>query len=284
MSETRRPGAGAGARLAFAIAIVAVISPAAPGHPAAFAAPAPSAVAAVAARVAATPEPDPRALLRAADAPRRVIDEGVIRIRATVEEPGTEPVVSEIEVLVRGEDQVLCIFRGGPLAGRRILSVGDKVWLLFPGTARPVPVSASQRLVGGASIADVARLRFAAGFDATLRPETEKTEETDGVPCLVLDLAARDRKVPYASGVLWVGAADRLPRRALFRLRSGRDAKDVRFERYERTARGSELRRERIVHLLPNEQGLTTTLDYLGAEARSIDPALFTPAHAGDPV
>jgi outer membrane lipoprotein-sorting protein len=224
---------------------------------------------------------DPEALLRAADAPRRVIEEGAIRIRATVAEPGAEPVVSEIEVLVRGGDQSLCLFRSGPFAGRRILSAGEKVWLLFPGTARPVPVSASQRLVGGASIADVARLRFAADFEATLRPEREDAE---GVPCLVLDLRARHRKVPYASGVLWIGAADRLPRRVLFRLRSGLDAKEVRFERYEHTARGSELRREAIRHLLPNERGLTTTLEYLGAEARSIDPALFTPEHANDPV
>lgn len=224
---------------------------------------------------------DPEALLRAADAPRRVIDEGAIRIRATVAEPGTEPVVSEIEVLVRGEDQSLALFRSGPFAGRRILSVGEKVWLLFPGTARPVPVSASQRLVGGASIADVARLRFAADFDATLRPERE---DAGGIPCLVLDLQARHRKVPYASGVLWIGAADRLPRRVVFRLRSGLDAKEVRFERYERTARGSELRREEIHHLLPNERGLKTTLEYLGAEARPIDPALFTPAHANGPV
>ncbi|HZN04873.1 MAG TPA: outer membrane lipoprotein-sorting protein [Candidatus Polarisedimenticolia bacterium] len=229
----------------------------------------------------AAADPAPEALLRAADAPRRVIDEGAIRIRATVAGPGAAPVVSDLEVLVRGVDQVLCIFRAGPFAGRRILSLRDKVWLIFPGTSRPVPVSASQRLVGGASIADVARLRFAADFDATLRPERE---DSDGVPCLVLDLKARDRKVPYASGVLWSGAADRLPRRALFRLRSGLDAKEVRFERYERTARGLELRREEIVHLLPNERGLTTTLDYLGAEARPIDPALFTPDHAHDPV
>ena len=230
----------------------------------------------------AAPAPaDPEALLKSADAPRRVIEEGAIRIRATVAEPGTEPVVSDLEVLVRGADESLCLFRSGPFAGRRILSVGDKVWLLFPGTARPVPVSAGQRLVGGASIADVARLRFADDFEATIRPDRE---EAGGVPCHVLDLRARHRKVPYASGVLWIGAADRLPRRVVFRLRSGLDAKEVRFERYERTARGSELRREEILHLLPNERGLRTTLDYLGAESRRVDPALFTPDHANDPI
>jgi hypothetical protein len=208
-----------------------------------------------------------RDLLKAADAPRRLITEGAIQVRATVEEPGTEPVVSELEVLVKGEEQSLCLFRGGPFAGRRILVNGTKVWLVFPGTQRPVAVSPSQRLVGGS-------------FDATLRP----AQETDafGVRCLVLDLKARDRSVPYASGTLWIGAADRLPRRVLFRLRSGMDAKDVRFAAYEKTKRGMALRREEILHLLPNEKGWRTVLEYLGEEARPIDPALFTPEHARD--
>jgi len=223
-----------------------------------------------------------QALLKAADAPRRLISEGSIRVRATVEEPGTAPVVSELEVLVKGEEQSLCLFRGGPFAGRRILANGSKVWLIFPDTARPIAVSPSQRLVGGASIADVARLRFEGSFDASLRPG----EETDasGTRLRILDLKARDRSVPYASGTLWIGADDRLPRRALFRLRSGIDAKEVRFASYEKTKRGPALRREEIVHLLPNEKGWRTVLEYLGEEARPIDPALFTPEHARDAV
>lgn len=233
------------------------------------------------AAVRARAEADAQALLRAADAPRRLIDEGSIRVRATVAEPGTEPVVSLLEVLVKGEDQSLCLFRDGPFAGRRILAKGNKVWILFPGTARPVAVSASQRLIGGASIADVARLRFQDAFAATLRPGEEND---DGVRCLVLDLKARDRSVPYATGTLWIGAVDRLPRRALFRLRSGLDAKEVRFAAYGKSKRGPALRREEIVHLLPNEKGWRTTLEYLGEEAKSLDPALFTPEHANDPV
>src|SRR6185503_3059 len=188
---------------------------------------------------------DAQELLKAADAPRRLIEEGSIRVRATVAEPGTEPVVSVLEVLVKGEDQSLCLFREGPFAGRRILAKGNKVWILFPGTARPVAVSPSQRLIGGASIADVARLRFQYAFEATLRPGEQTVE---GARTLVLDLKARDRKVPYATGTLWIGADDRLPRRAIFRLRSGLEAKEVRFAAYGKTRRGPALRREEIVH------------------------------------
>ncbi|HUD72027.1 MAG TPA: hypothetical protein VMQ62_08700, partial [Dongiaceae bacterium] len=109
--------------------------------------------------------PSPEALLRAADAARHPIEEGVLSIRATVtgREPGP-PAVSDVEVYVRGAADTLAVFRSGPLAGRRILDAGGKTWLIVPGAKRPIPVSAAQRLMGGASIGDLARLRFADDF------------------------------------------------------------------------------------------------------------------------
>lgn len=225
----------------------------------------------------AAPADQAMALLRAADAPRRLISEGSIRLRVTVRDPEAEPVASEMEVLVQGEDRALCLFHGGPLAGRRILAVGDKAWLLVPGTAHPIPVSAGQRLVGGASIADVARLGFASSFDATLRPDPDRI---DGRPCSVLDLVARSRKAPYASGVLWVGRDDGLPRRALLRLKSGKDAKEMRFDSFGRERGHPALRRLTIIHLLPSEKDWRTTIEYLSSTNRRLDPAWFTPEHA----
>src|SRR6185369_2643635 len=105
----------------------------------------------------------------------------------------------------------LAVFRSGPLAGRRILDAGGRTWLIVPGAKRPIPVSASQRLMGGASIGDLARLRFADDFTAAARPEQEPIES---VPCRVLDLVARRAGAPYGGGALWVGAADSLPRLA----------------------------------------------------------------------
>jgi hypothetical protein len=225
----------------------------------------------------AAPADQAMTLLRAADAPRRLISEGSIRLRVTVRDPAASPVVSEMDVLVQGEDRALCLFSSGPLAGRRILAVGDKAWLLVPGAQHAVPVSAGQRLVGGASIADVARLGFASSFDATLRPDTEAI---DGRPCFVLDLLARRRQNPYASGVLWVGRDDRLPRRAVLRLKSGKEAKELLFDHFGHERGHPALRAMTIVHLLPSEKGWRTTIDYLSSESRRLDPAWFTPEHA----
>lgn len=223
--------------------------------------------------------PSAEELLRAADAARHPVEEGSIRIRASVETPGEAPVVSGLEVLVKGEDRALCVFREGPLAGRKILIVADRVWLLIPGTSRPIPVSANQRLLGGASIADVARLRLAAEFDASARPQEEAVDET---LCRVLDLKAKIRKASYAGGTLWVGREDGLPRQARFTLPSGKDAKLVRFTRYRRAAGRTVLERMEILHLLESERGMRTTLDFVDYETRTLEPRVFDPAGARD--
>lgn len=239
-----------------------------------------AALAMTAARAAAAEgAPTPDDLLKAADRALHPIEEGAIRIRSTVAKPGEEAVVSDLEVLVRGEDHALCIFRSGPLAGRRILVAGDRVWLLVPGTTRPVPVSASQRLLGGASIGDVARLHFAAEFTAVPRAAGETV---DGSPCRVLDLTARAPGAPYAGGTLWVDPRDGRPRRAIFRLPSGKDAKEVRYTEYAVEDGRPILARLEIDHRLPSERGMTTTLEFIGHETRTLDPGTFDPGRARD--
>lgn len=218
-----------------------------------------------------------RALLEAADAPRRFVSEGVLRLRATVEEPDKPPAVSEVEVFVREPDRALCVFRAGPLAGRRILIVEDRVWLLMPGTERAIPMGRDHRLFGGSAIADIARLRFAEDFQATPRPEMETVA---GKPYEVLDLRARRRKAAYGSGTLLIGVSDRLPWRARLDLPSGRLAKEIRFTDYRRTDGRPLLARMEVDHLLPSEKGMRTVLEFTDHEARTLPPDLFEPEAA----
>jgi outer membrane lipoprotein-sorting protein len=234
----------------------------------------------VAAIGGAAREPDRAAIgpaLRAVDAALHPIREGVIRVRSTVTRAGAEPAVSVVDVYVKGPDRVLCVFREGPLAARRILTVGDRTWLVVPGSERAIPVSANQRLLGGASIADVARLHFESEFDGEPRPDDE---QVGGDGCRVLDLRARSRKSPYATAVLWIGREDGLPRKALLSLASGRTAKEVLFTAYRRLPPGPALERMRILHRLPSEHGMETDLELVDFESRSLGADLFTPAGA----
>ncbi len=220
---------------------------------------------------------DVQALLVAADAPRHTIEEGVLGVRVLVLEKGKPPSVQDLDVYVRGSDRALCVFRGGLQEGRKILSVGPRVWLLVPGTKNPVPVSASQRLLGGASVADLARLSLAEAFDGVLR---EGEETLDGLPCRVLDLRARSAKAQYASGTLWLGKEDTLARRLLLSLPSGKHAKEIRFLEYGREAGRTVLRRMEIAHLLRGERGARTVLEFLRRERKPLDDSLFDPLRA----
>jgi hypothetical protein len=216
------------------------------------------------------------ALLSQADAPRHALAEGVIRVRTTVADE-RESSRTALDVYVREPAEVLCVFRDGPLAGRRILVVSDRVWLYVPGTRHPVRISPNQRLLGGASIADVARLRFADEFVVT---SVGDDEVVDGLPCRTLALAGRSRRSAYASGTLWLARADGLPRRAVLVLPSGKPAKDLHFTDYAVENGKTVLRRLEVHHLLAAERGTTTTIELLSYEPRALAPELFDPQKA----
>ena len=229
---------------------------------------------------AESPAASAEALLQFVDDTLHGLDQGIIHIRATVEREG-EVTVSELDVYVRPTNDALCVFREGPLAGRMILSVGDRVWLFVPDTTHPIRITASQRLLGGASVADVARLRFADDFAPELLKERK---EIDGVPCRALALEARTPRAPYGSGTLWLGVADALPRRATLALPSGKPAKELRFTAYEKERGVMVLRRMEIEHLLAAEAGMRTTLELLSYESRQLDEQLFDPKRAREAV
>src|SRR5512135_59209 len=101
---------------------------------------------------------------------------------------------ADFDVYTKGRDRGLIVFRGGSNSGRKVLTEGPRMWLIVPGASRPIPVSPNQRLLGGASMGDVASLRFAEDFTAVLRPEPETV---GGKTCRVLDLAAKSPGAPY---------------------------------------------------------------------------------------
>ena len=219
----------------------------------------------IAASVAAAVPADPAALLARADAPHDRFLEGIIHLRVVVNERGKKPLENLLELFVRGTDASLCVFREGKQTGRKILTVGDKVWLIVPGASRPVPVSKSQRLMGAASFGDIARLRFADEYEGTLRP---------GDGDFVLDLTAKRKGAAYPAAVLWIGRADGLARRLRLSLASKKEAKEVTFTGYGDDRR---LHTMEIRDLLAAGGENVTSLVFESYEPKALDPAIFTP-------
>ncbi len=213
--------------------------------------------------------------LRAVDDARNAFGEAVISARATTIEDGKEQGGANFDIYVKGRDRALIVFRGGKNDGRKALTVGDKMWLLVPGAENPVPITANQRLMGGASFADVARIRFAEDFRAELRPGTETVGDR---VCRVLNLTAVSPRAPYPRVTLWLDAeGEKLPRKLLFSLPSGKDAREVLFTKFRKIQGKTAVSEMEIRDLLGAQSRSVTRLEYLEIRPAKIDDSIFTP-------
>ncbi len=225
---------------------------------------------------ASTRPPTVDSLLNAAETVRPV-EEGRMRLRVQTLIHGREKPETELDVYVDRDGDWLAVFRSGKQRGRKVLRSSGRLWLLVPGARNPVPVTGQQRMAGTAFLSEVADLRIAREYSATVRKDIESIA---GIPCYVLDLSAVRREVPFPSGVLWVGAQDSLPRRLLLRVVSGREARMVAFARYDRILGRDVVQRLEIRDLLRRGGPEVTVVEVLEAEPRELSPALFTPEGA----
>jgi Outer membrane lipoprotein-sorting protein len=211
------------------------------------------------------------------DAARNAFEEAVITARATQIEGGKVTGTADFDVYVKGRERGLIVFRGGKNSGRKILTSGDKMWLIVPGATNAVPITPNQRLVGGASVGDVARLRLAEDYDAVVRPGTEAV---NGKTCRVVDLTAKSPRAAFPRVVLWYDEADRLPVRLLFSLPSGKPAKEVTFTKFTKAFGKTVVAEMEVRDLLARDANTITRLEYRDVRPARLDDKIFTPEGA----
>lgn len=215
--------------------------------------------------------------LEAIDATRNAFEEAVISARATQLVHGAAQGSADFDIYTKGRDRGLIVFRGGKNNGRKILTSGQRMWLLVPGALNPLPITPNQRLLGGASMGDVARLRFAEDFRATARPGTESV---GGRECRVLDLQAKSAKAAYPRAVLWYDETARVPAKVAFFLPSGKEAKEVTFTKF-RTEHGKTIVSEmEIRDRLARDADTVTRLEYRDYKPAKLSDGIFTPEGA----
>ncbi len=165
-----------------------------------------------------TPE-DVQKWLKDVDSARSAFGEAKLRARASQFEDGRQLGTADFDIYVKGRERALIVFRGGKNDGRKALTVGPKMWLIVPGAEHPVPITQNQRIMGGASFADVASIRFAEDFEPALRPGTDKVGDR---VCRVIDLTAKAPTAIYPRATLWLDAeGERLPAKARLLLHVG---------------------------------------------------------------
>ncbi len=219
-------------------------------------------------------EPDSAGLLAAVDAPRQTFLHSSVRVRATTEQPEQAPLTGEFDLHLGSEDQQLVVFRDKRNQGRKFLIVGDKAWLIVPGSKNAIAVTPNQRMLGAMSYSDIARVRLATDYRGELRPGTEPCGEP-AQPCRVMDITAQVKTAPYASGVLWIDD-DGLLRKAVYALASGKPAKEITYRYAERDGR-IEPSGVTLIDLLFPEQTARTTIEYLERRPAEHPPGTFDP-------
>ncbi len=168
---------------------------------------------------------DVQTLLKDADAYR--LNSDALRVETTVElfKSGTLDKERRYSVYLKPGRRSLVVMRSPAEVGQKLLMLGDDFWLVMPQSQRPIRITPVQKLLGDASAGDIATMTWHEDYDGRITGKTV----VDGVPCLDLDLTARNRGVSYQRIELRIAEKDHRPVQADLYVASDKLAKKAAF-------------------------------------------------------
>ncbi len=113
--------------------------------------------------------------------------------------------------------------------GKRILMVGENLWIYIPNTRMPIRISAQQKVSAGVANADVARVVFSLDYNA----DKLTKESVDNQQQYHLSLTAKTKAAAYQRIELWTATNDLRPLKADFYTRTGRKLKTIFYKKYQ---------------------------------------------------
>lgn len=145
-----------------------------------------------------------------------------VHTRIEVFEQGEMTQSSELEVYVGDNRQSLAVYKSDREAGQKVLMLDDKFWLFLPNSKRAMRITAMQKMMGEASVGDVASLTWSEDYRVVARTPVNND--------LILSLEAARKGLSYQRVELIVSADSYHPKSADFFLKSGKLAKQASFE------------------------------------------------------
>ncbi len=144
-----------------------------------------------------------------------------VSTRIEVFEQGILQRQSTMDVYVGTQQRSLAVYRSEREAGQKVLMVDDNFWLFLPSSKRAMRITAMQKMLGEASVGDVASLDWSQ--DYTIVAQRLVNDQ------LELALKAARKGLSYAKITLWVRADNNHPLHADLYLKSGKLAKQAEF-------------------------------------------------------
>jgi hypothetical protein len=175
-------------------------------------------------------------------------------------------------VFAQRKHQSLVLMQSPAEKGQKVLMLGDDFWLLMPGSQRPLRITPMQRLLGDASIGDIATMSWAEDYTGTVAGEERCGEPAQD--CVHLSLQASRKGVTYQRIELWLGKTLHEPMKADLYVQSDKLAKQARFVMDKATAPTA------VTEMLLRDQ-LTnkkeTQVRYLGRKEHTVPDAWMNP-------
>ncbi|MCL1073832.1 outer membrane lipoprotein-sorting protein [Shewanella dokdonensis] len=218
-------------------------------------------------------EIDANAMLMAADHYR--LDSEQARVVTEVSEYEQQQLINQrrYHVYLDGNNS-LVMFKSVAELGQKMLMLGQQYWLIMPRSSRPIRITPMQKLLGQASIGDIATLTWHRDYDITQVTATELTLNEQQYSCYQLQLSAKTDSNSYQRITLWLDKQDNFPLQAAFYLSSGKLAKMAQFHAGELNGQ----RRVVTMRLSDKLQPLKTTeVQYLNISHHPLPASYFNP-------
>lgn len=173
--------------------------------------------------------PSPQKLLEQAEAIRNPTEDYSVDVKLLDKNKGSEE-TRTYECKVKGTDKALVKYVTPAVdKGTKVLMVGPDMWVYMPSSAKPIRVSANQKLAGNAAYGDVTRLTFIGNYT----PKLVKEDVFEGKKAVVLDLNAIDgRPVTYDRIEYWIDKSTHRPLKAIYMTVAGKPLREGFFEDY----------------------------------------------------
>jgi outer membrane lipoprotein-sorting protein len=179
----------------------------------------------------------------------------------------------EIRIKNRGVNTLAVFLAPAKVRDQMLLMLDRNMWFIKPGLRKPVPISARQKLMGGAANGDIASTNYAGDYRAVLKGE----EAVAGEMCYLLDLTAVNTKATYDRIRYWISESRSLGMKAEFYTVSGKLLKTARFK-YE-----NRVKTDGAAHAFMSQMTITdavikgnvTVMTYRDIQPRAIPDSTF---------
>ncbi|GAB2897056.1 outer membrane lipoprotein-sorting protein [Microbulbifer echini] len=180
--------------------------------------------------------------------------------------------MDKYHVYIQPQRKSLVVFKGKGEEGTKMLMLQDNYWMLMPHSRRPIRITPMQKLLGSASVGDVATLAWSEDYQGAFAGQEVLQDQL--VNCL--NLTAKTKGASYQHINLWLNSENNFPVKAELYLKSGKLAKISHFTPGQRE--GRQVVAEMLLQDTINT-GIKTRVIYDIVEAHNLPEKYFNPAY-----